>query len=129
MTSGARTDEHDAEPLAQLGELGPLGDEPPSDPRRVGTRRDAAPAPSAREVEVRDCPRRAADRSSMHTASSASRTNIADCSARVCRAIDRMSAPRSYRSSRTALTSRIAASPRFTMAMRRSPRSIGRQRT
>ena len=34
------TDEHDAEPFTQLGELRTLGDEPPTDPRRVGPRRD-----------------------------------------------------------------------------------------
>ena len=39
------------------------------------------------------------------------------------------SAPRSTRSSRTALINRIAASPRLTMAMRRSPRSISVDRT
>ena len=31
-----RTDEDDAQPVAQLGELGVLGDEAPTDPRRVG---------------------------------------------------------------------------------------------
>ena len=63
----------------------------------------------------------------MHTASSASRTNIAARSARVCRAIARMSAARSKRSSRTALISRIAASPRLTMATQlgHRRRSIG----
>ena len=61
---------------------------------------------------------------SSSTASSASRTNIAVRSAAVCRAIVRMSSSRSTRSSRTALMSRIAASPRLTMAIRRSPRPI-----
>ena len=59
--------------------------------------------------------------SSRHTASSASRTNIACRSARVCRAIVRRSSPRSTRSSRTALISRIAASPRLTIAIRPNP--------
>ena len=51
----------DAEPVAQLGELRPLGDEPPADPRRVGARRDAAPAP-ARRGRGTGCPRRPAAR-------------------------------------------------------------------
>ncbi len=38
MTAGVGTDEHDVQPLAQLRELGILGDEAPSDPGRVGPR-------------------------------------------------------------------------------------------
>ena len=38
-----------AEPLAQLGERGVLGDEAPADPRRVGARSRAAPARGARD--------------------------------------------------------------------------------
>ena len=68
-------------------------------------------------------------RTSRHTASSASRTNIAVRSARVCRAIVRMSIRDASRNSRTALIRRMAGSPRFTMAMRRSPRTISGERT
>ena len=52
MTVGPRADEDDAEPVAQLGELGALGHEPPPDPRRVGTRRDERSLQGL-EVEVR----------------------------------------------------------------------------
>ena len=52
---GARTDEDDAEVDAELGELGPFGDEPPTHPRRIGTRRDAAlaAAPRGRGMDYR----------------------------------------------------------------------------
>ena len=108
---------------AQLGELRPLGDEAPPDPRRLGAAVDERPLERG-EVEVRRCPPPGSRPASMQTASSASRTNIAVRSASVCMAIVRRSTPRSTRSSRTALIRRIAASPRLTTAMRRNPRSI-----
>ena len=47
----AGTDEGDAQPLAQLGELRPLRDEPPAHPRRVGPGCDEGPLQRV-EVEV-----------------------------------------------------------------------------
>ncbi len=52
ITSARGADEHDAEPIAQFGELRPFGHEPPADPRRIGPRRDERPL-QRREVEVR----------------------------------------------------------------------------
>ncbi len=49
---GIRTDEDDAEVDAELGELGPFGNEPPTHPCRIGTRRDQR-SPQRLEVEVR----------------------------------------------------------------------------
>ena len=52
MTSARRPDEHDAEPVAQFGELGTFGDEAPADPGRIGARRDERPFQRG-EVEIR----------------------------------------------------------------------------
>ena len=69
-------DEDDAEPLAQFGELGLLGDEAPPDPDRIGARGAAragrAPAPVGVEVAAVE-----------REASSAWRTNIASRSGSV----------------------------------------------
>ncbi len=78
-------DEHDAEPLAQLGELGVLGDEAPADPRRVGAgRRERALERAVVEIGAASRAVASRDRAGpRQTASSAWRTNIASRSGSV----------------------------------------------
>ena len=54
---GARPDEHDPQPFAQFGELRPLGDEAPPDPRRIRGAGQQRPLEGS-EVEVRATGRR-----------------------------------------------------------------------